>query len=85
MKFLSLSQPWLWSITDLEQAEIDARKLDLEPKRIENRSWPPPAADVGTRIALHAAKSWDDDAIRRSMKAHGKTLTRRKLTSKEGT
>lgn len=50
MKFLSFSQPWLWSIL-------------YAGKRIENRSWKPPIADIGTRFALHAAQSWDDDAI----------------------
>lgn len=54
MKFLSFSQPWLWSITDL--AEPDA-------KRIENRTWQPPIEMIGKRFALHAAKSFDDDAI----------------------
>lgn len=54
MLVLSFSQPWLWSITDLAEPAA---------KRIENRTWQPPIHTIGTRIALHAAKSWDDDAI----------------------
>lgn len=72
MRFLSFSQPWLWSITDLTQEQLDEHSLGacdpagaklLEPKRIENRSWQPPIAMIDQRIALHAAKSWDDAAI----------------------
>jgi hypothetical protein len=55
LRFLSFSQPWLWSITDL---------LEPEAKRIENRSWAPPASMIGQLFALHAAKSWDDDGMR---------------------
>jgi hypothetical protein len=73
MRFLSFSQPWLWSITDLRQEDIDERGLGernpadgsrrLEPKRIENRTWAPPISMIDQRFALHAAKSWDEDAI----------------------
>lgn len=52
VRFLSFSQPWLWGILD-----------PVARKHIENRTWPPPIAMIGRRIALHAAKSWDDDAI----------------------
>lgn len=55
MRFLSFSQPWLWSITDLPEPLA---------KRIENRSWQPPIECVGKRFALHAAKSWDPDGLR---------------------
>jgi len=51
MRFLSFSQPWLWAILD-----------PLACKRIENRTWMPPVEMIGQRFALHAAKSWDDDA-----------------------
>jgi hypothetical protein len=54
VKFLSFSQPWLWSIDSL--TEPDA-------KRIENRGWAPPYSAIGERFAMHAAKSWDDAAI----------------------
>lgn len=54
MKVLSLSNPWLWAIDTLEGPGA---------KRIENRSWKPPADVIGKRIALHAAHSWDDDGI----------------------
>lgn len=53
MRFLSLSRPWTWAIFD-----------PVADKGIENRSWPPPVDMIGERIALQAAKSWDDDAIR---------------------
>ena len=49
MKALSLKQHWLYAITDLD-------------KRIENRSWPPPAHIIGRRIALHASKTIDRDS-----------------------
>lgn len=46
MKALSIKQPWLWAITDLD-------------KRVENRTWRPPADVIGERIALHAGKTSD--------------------------
>ena len=46
MKALSIKQPWLYAITDLD-------------KRIENRIWKPPEKIIGQKIALHAAK-YDD-------------------------
>lgn len=46
MKALSLKQPWLWAITDLD-------------KRVENRTWKPPQWAIGQRIALHASKKED--------------------------
>jgi hypothetical protein len=46
MRALSLKQHWLYAITDID-------------KRIENRSWPPPAHIIGKRIALHASKTID--------------------------
>lgn len=52
MRVLSLSRPWPWAIFD-----------PVARKHIENRSWPPPIAMIGKRIALQSAKSWDDDAI----------------------
>lgn len=45
---LSLSRPWCFAITDCG-------------KRIENRDWPIPKRWMGKRIALHVAKSWDED------------------------
>lgn len=52
MKALSIKQPWLYCITDLPK---DAAK------RIENRTWKPPAAIIGRQIALHASKGWDSN------------------------
>jgi len=51
---LSLSRPWPWAIFELPEPDA---------KGVENRSWPPPITQIGERIALHAAKSWDDSAI----------------------
>ena len=42
MKALSIKQPWLWAITDLD-------------KRIENRTWKPSHWIIGKYIALHAS------------------------------
>lgn len=50
MKFLSLSRPWSWTIFDLK----------VGPKRCENRSWIPSRFE---RIALHSAKSKDENAF----------------------
>jgi hypothetical protein len=55
LSFISLSQPWLWSI--LSPIIVGGAK------RIENRKWMPPIHMIGKRIALHAAKSFDEDAI----------------------
>lgn len=32
------------------------------PKRVENRTWVPPKHVIGTRIAIHAGKAWDEEA-----------------------
>ena len=56
MRFLSLSRPWPYAFTT-EELPPEERKL------IENRSWMPPIEQIGEQIALHAAKSWDPDAI----------------------
>lgn len=50
MKALSLSQPW---------AAVVAAGL----KSIENRSWKPHAAIIGHTFAIHAAKSYDREAV----------------------
>lgn len=44
---LSIKQPWLFCITDGE-------------KRVENRSWKPPASVMGQRIALHASAKHEE-------------------------
>lgn len=46
MKALTLHQPWAWAIAHAD-------------KRIENRSWRPPASIVGKRIAIHAGLKLD--------------------------
>ena len=49
MKALTLTQPW-------------ASLVACGAKRIETRTWAPPAALIGERIAIHAAKGWTEDA-----------------------
>jgi hypothetical protein len=48
MKALSIKQPWTYAILHLG-------------KRIENRTWAPPASVIGQTIALHASAK-DDQA-----------------------
>lgn len=52
MRALSLSQPWAWTMTALAPPDR---------KEVENRPRPLPANMIGKRIAIHAAKSWDDN------------------------
>jgi len=49
MKALTLWQPWAWAIAHAG-------------KTIENRTWQPPAALLGRRIAIHAGQHYDADA-----------------------
>ena len=49
---LSLTRPWPWTFLC---KELPAKK------RVENRSWRPPQHLMGQYLALHAAKSWDED------------------------
>lgn len=50
MRGLTLHRPW------------DTAMLVLG-KPLENRSWSPPAAVIGQRIALHSGKTWDGDGV----------------------
>jgi len=50
MKALTLWQPWSYAIARLG-------------KRIENRTWMPPVSAIGTRIAIHAGKRLDQEAV----------------------
>lgn len=54
MRALSLSNPWPWLMA---HPDPEVRK------NLENRSWPPSIDMIDQRIALHAAKSWDDAAV----------------------
>lgn len=56
LQALTLLRPWeiAFTATDDELKSCLAGRKD-----IENRSWPPPAKYVGSRIALHAGKGWD--------------------------
>jgi hypothetical protein len=47
---LSLTRPWPFAFDN-----------GPHPKRVENRSWKPHGYIVGHYLALHAAKSWDED------------------------
>ncbi len=46
MRALTLWQPWAWA-------------MSIGLKRIENRSWEPPAWLLGEHFALHASMKWD--------------------------
>lgn len=49
MKALTLKRPWAWAICHAD-------------KRIENRTWRPPADILrGDVFAIHAGAGWDDD------------------------
>ena len=46
MRALTIRQPW-------------ASLIASGAKRLENRSWSPPADMIGQRIAIHAGQGWD--------------------------
>lgn len=48
MNAITLIQPWAMAITYLG-------------KRVENRTWRPPAAAIGMPLAIHAGKGFDED------------------------
>ena len=50
MKALTIQDPWLWAITEMD-------------KRIENRTWKPPLSIIGQTIALHVSKKPDPAGI----------------------
>jgi hypothetical protein len=50
---LSLTRPWPFAFVN--------KGVGTEPKLVENRSWRPPHFIIGNYLALHAAKSWDED------------------------
>jgi hypothetical protein len=49
---LSLTRPWPFAFV--------AESTRVEPKRVENRSWPPPTFIVGHYLALHAAQGFHE-------------------------
>ena len=51
MRALTVLQPWADCICGLG-------------KRVENRTWPPPNALIGQRIAIHAGKGFDSKGHR---------------------
>lgn len=56
MNALTIHQPWAWAI-------VDGANVDYAPKRIENRTWKAPQGAIGQRIAIHAGKTVDTEAI----------------------
>lgn len=64
MKALSIKQYWLYAITDLD-------------KRIENRSWKPPASILGRRIALHASARAEWGSWERIVRISGIAIPKR--------
>jgi len=56
MRCLTLHRPWPAFIFGLGGDSW---------KQIENRSWKPPDSVVGTRIAIHAGRAFDDSAVER--------------------
>jgi len=54
MRALSLWRPWPWAFFHAG-------------KRVENRSWPPPAGIIGEWVAMHAAQRYDVDAAVRML------------------
>ena len=60
---LTLHTPWTWliarpDVTDPEQREAYWRGGQI--KAIENRTWHPPKWMIGSYIAIHAGKTYDD-------------------------
>ena len=60
MYALTIRQPWMWLIL-------------AGQKRVENRTWPPPAALIGQPFALHAAARFDRNALA-ELPSHGVAL-----------
>lgn len=56
MLALTVWQPWAYCICH-------------ESKDVENRTWTPPLRVLGTRIAIHAGKAFDADAVARLVAA----------------
>lgn len=52
---LSLTRPWPYAFL------LPPSPRGVPAKLVENRSWPPPPWLVGHYLALHAAKSWDEE------------------------
>lgn len=63
MLVLTLKRPWPWAIFSLPEGKA---------KRVENRTWSPPAHAVGELIAIHAGNGWDHGACEFIRHAGGK-------------
>lgn len=63
MKALTLKQPWLYTITDLD-------------KWVENRTWPIPNKFLGEWVALHAGKTVDQREWAHAESIHGQPITK---------
>jgi len=55
---LTLHRPWCWCIA-------------YGSKRIENRSWAPNRRHIGTHIAIHSGKQWDEVGAEAAWKIDG--------------
>lgn len=62
MKALTLHRPWAWAIAGAG-------------KDIENRTWRPPAAIIGQRIAIHAGRKLDRAGAYAIQHALGRRVT----------
>ena len=51
MKALTIYRPWTWAICH----------PGPRAKRVENRNWTPPPWLIGTDLAIHAGKQYDDE------------------------
>lgn len=61
LKALTIWQPWAWAVA-----------TGLKP--VENREWEPPAEMVGQWIAIHAGKTFDDDALPNFLEVLAETM-----------
>lgn len=52
---MTLHRPWPWAIFCIDPGD--------EPKDLENRTWRPPGALIGQRVAIHAGKTWDQSGL----------------------
>ena len=59
MYAITIQRPWTWAILLPDIGELQPDGCHLPPKRVENRTWAPPAAVLGRHIAIHAGQAYD--------------------------
>ncbi len=64
LRGLTLWRPWPSAFVECDP-----------PKRLENRTWAPPASYAGSYVALHAGKVWDSDGARWIRRQFGELFT----------